>query len=169
MNIVGGRLRLEGADPAKVRAAQLATHPIMREEMQRATDVLADIVATEWRAIAPVDTGYYLHGIRTRQVHAGDVAVSEVYNDVPYADEVERGWGVYRSGPGSHRRVRPKGGDDFITFFSTKKGHFVRKRSIAGARPQWVLRRAYSASRMFLDSTLRSHARRAAQRIRSQM
>lgn len=168
MNIVGGRLRIEGGDPAKVRAAQYATNPIMRSEMQRATRQLAEITAAEWRALAPVDSGRYLHGISVRDVEGGDVAVSEVYNTVPYAGEVERGTGVHRAGSGPHRRIRPRDAD-FIQFFSKKKGHYVRKHSTEGMRPQWVLRRAYSATRMFRDATLRTHARNAVRRIKEKL
>lgn len=160
----GAEAHIRHGDPAKVRAAMFASHPIMVEAMRDCADTLGSITAGQWRVLAPVVTGHYKASIyHTVYPYGENEFVAHVGNHADYADYVEEGTGIY--GPRRHL-LRPQE-DDYLKFFAKDKGHMIRIKRSRGQKPQWVLRRAYRAVRDDMPTLVRSYAREAAIKIKA--
>jgi hypothetical protein len=132
--------------------------------MEEGTERAMQIVETEWKRLAPVRTGEYRDSISHTVTRVADNVVGTVFSASHKAEEIERGSGIYRSGPGTRRYIRPHPPRKAMRWFEDGKPVFARY--VRGQRPQWVARRARINARPLVTVNMAAAAARAAREIR---
>lgn len=135
--------------------------------MHRSMEIVADVWAT--LAKPSFDTGDYERGIRTSVWIVGTSVYGSTYNVSDHADEVERGTGIYRVGPGSKGRIWPHPPKKRLVFQPKGSGRTVFARNVRGQRPKFYGRQARIASRLRVRIAQRDAAHAAATEMKARL
>lgn len=184
-------------DPLGVERAFRSRGIIERRHMAQALRSSLNHLQDTWKDLAPIGSGREANplyptwkprtpGSYRRSIKVinptffeGDNLFGEVFSDdTPTANVLESGSGLYRTGPGGRRMIRPTGGRKYMAIpvagnvgagagFVQAGAKFIKKSR--GQRPQHIARKARIASAPFTRETYKLHAKLAAEEIKAML